>query len=210
VYDLPSIPISYRQPAYDLALVAILSLFVIFALLRYFRRKQFFPFFFPIQACLLTAVFVALVTTQDNYFVFCDTAQLISFTFLVFASVYIFYIFKQGFYACLGWVFGSWKEITEWQQHYKLLTGYWSISLYLTTAYCIISPTQGPVFVFIATFAIYRVMLLYQTARIFSVRGTKYFLLSLYFCAQEITPLLFFYKGVFWLRSILEESPLWQ
>jgi hypothetical protein len=201
---------SYRQPVYDLALVVILSLFVIFALLRHFRRKQFFPFFFPIQACLLTAVFIALVITQAKDFVFHDTTQLITFIFLVFVFVYVFYLFKQGLYACLGWVFATWKEITEWQQHYRLLTGYWSISLYLTTAYCIVSPfSQWSVIFFAAIFAIYRLILLYRTAQIFSVNPTRYFLLSLYFCAQEITPLLFFYKGVTWLLSALEESHLW-
>jgi hypothetical protein len=201
---------SYRQPVYDLALITILSLFILFALLRHFRRTQLFPLFYPLQACLLTAVLVTLVATQTHYLVFPDSPQLIAFTLLVFVLVYAFYLFKQGFYTSLGWVFASWNEINEWRQHYRLLTGYWSISLYLTTAYSIVDPSPVPIFLFAITFAVYRLILLYRTARIFSVRGANYFLLCLYFCAQEITPLLLFYKGISWVRSTLEVNPLWQ
>ncbi|MDR3137790.1 MAG: DUF4271 domain-containing protein [Tannerellaceae bacterium] len=209
VYDLPSIPIGHQQSVYDLALLVIFALFIAFAFLYYFRRDQFFPLFFPIQACFLTAVFATLIVIQSEYFAFRDASQLIGVTFLIFVFVYVFYLFKQGFYVCLGWVFACESELAEWRQHYQLLSGYWSISLYLTTAYCIVSPLPRPVILFATIFVIYRLVLLYRTAQIFSVNGAKYFLLILYFCAQDVTPLLFLYKGVFWLLSSLEERPLW-
>jgi hypothetical protein len=210
VDELQTLPLGQWQSVNDFALALVFLLLVLFALLYHLRHEHLYHPFLPFQASLLTAGFLTLVAAQSGHILSHDTARLTTVTLIVFLYIHAFYLFKQGFYFCLGQTFATEKENAAWRKHYRQLTGYWSVSLYIIIIYYIAAPSFGPLILFAVTFIAYRLALLYRTARIFSVGGTKYFLLSLYFCAQEITPLLLFWKGAVWARETLTVSPLWQ
>ncbi|MDR2791395.1 MAG: DUF4271 domain-containing protein [Tannerellaceae bacterium] len=208
--ELQSLPLGQWQSVHDFAIALVFLLLVLFALLYHFRHDHLFHPFLPFQASLLTAGFYVLMVTQTGEASSGNGFRLPVLTLVAFLCIHAFYLFKQGLYFCLGWTFATESERVEWRHHYRQLTGYWSVSLYITVSYYIADPSLVPVILLIVTFVAYRLALLYQTARIFSVSGTKHFLLSLYFCAQEITPLLLFWKGVAWVEKTLASSPLWQ
>jgi len=98
-----------------------------------------------------------------------------------------------------------------WDNRYQALTGIWGCTLYVPILWLFFD-SRYPHYVaaaFLALYALYRILLIYITIRIFYNRRTGILFLCSYLCAQEIIPLFLAYEGLRYTLQLTDISSLW-
>jgi hypothetical protein len=122
----------------------------------------------------------------------------------IFVILFSFYLFKQIVYNLLGAIFVNPHSYKIWNTGYTAAMGFWGVLLYLP-ALCLAFteiPIRIPVFMFIASYVLWRLVIVYKTTCIFNIKVIGFLYIILYLCAQEILPLIFLYEGIIYLYNL--------
>lgn len=175
------------------------------------RENVFFKGFLKIQTLLLCAILFYLI--YHTYFRIQDqTTSNTLFTLAVFLFILtLFYLFKQCLYFIYGRVISENGKYRLWNTNYETLSYLWGISLYLPVLWLMFNNNSLRIvsLLFISSYILYRISVIYITIRIFYNKNTGILYLSSYLCAQEIIPLFFLYEGLNYLQNVIEISTLW-
>lgn len=143
---------------------------------------------------LSSLIFVKYILNRQVNPVSLDVHFFIFFS-LIFVDLALFLIFKFGMYALLGKLFFDRENFSFLRSKYFALFSFWSISLYLPAiAAVVIGDVTISIYIFIILYILSRLVIVYKTLRLFSLRIDGIFYLILYLCALEILPLFVFYR----------------
>ncbi|OAV72393.1 hypothetical protein Barb6_01162 [Bacteroidales bacterium Barb6] len=170
-----------------------------------------FRSFMTVQAFLLSAVAVFMTVRKQYHLPFGDVSDVLSFIGTVFLFFLLFYFFKQGLYTVIGRTFGEREHREVWKASCHAMTGLWGIVLYVPVMWLVFFDKSLvlPLQLFALLYVLYRLVLFFNTIRIFSIKRNDCLFLCLYFCAQEIIPLFLFIKGSISLFNYIETNSLW-
>ena len=175
------------------------------------KENLFFKSFLKLQTLLLCAIFFYLIyitrfQINDQTII---SAFIILGLFLI--VIILFYFFKQCLYIFYGRVLCENNKYKLWYTNYDTLSYLWGISLYLPVLWLMFnnSSLKTVSFLFLFSYILYRISVIYITIRIFYNKNGGILFLSSYLCAQEIIPLLFLYEGLNYLQNVIETSTLW-
>lgn len=123
-----------------------------------------------------------------------------------------FFGLKQCFYFLLGQVFTDNGKYKFWKTNYNAIIGAWGVLEYIPVLWLIFvgSHITAPIILFVIFYILCRFVIIYKTIRIFHKKNSGFLYISLYLCGQEILPLFFLYKGIFYLYNFIEASTLWR
>lgn len=175
------------------------------------RENIVFKVFLKIQTLLLCAILFYLI--YHTYHRIQDQTTFDTFIMLgVFLFILvIFYFFKQFLYFIYGQTLSENGKYRLWNTNYETLSYLWGISLYLPVLWLMFNDNSLQIvsLLFLFSYILYRISVIYITIRIFYDKNTGILYLSSYLCAQEIIPLLFLYEGLNYLQNVIEISTLW-
>ncbi len=171
-----------------------------------------FQSFVTFQALFLTSIGLFEIIRAGEFIpvsTIKETGILLS---LIFLMVLLYYGLKQLFYAFVGYVFTDKETYGLWKTGYNAVIGIWGVFLYLPVCMLTFSdlPYLIPVFLSLFLYIASRIVIIYKTIQIFSLKKDGWFYFSLYLCGQEIMPLLLVYAGVIYLYNFIELNALWR
>jgi len=169
-----------------------------------------FSAFMTFQTLLLISIFIFSATFKSQHNPYPETTFL-SLGFL-FVLCFLFFLFKKGLYAIFGSIFLESSKIKMMFTNYQALFCTWGVVLYLPVLWVLLFDSYIFLsFIFlIISFLAFKVFLSLRFFYIFYNKNTGFLFFSLYLCAQEIAPLVFFYKGMVYTVNIIETNYTWQ
>ena len=175
------------------------------------RSDLFFRTFMKFQVLSLNALFLYLLAGRYTDLSADSLRSILLPLGLLFAAVSLFYLLKRIIYFLYGHAFDSGERYVMWNNRYQAITSIWGCTLYLPTLWIFLDSSHHlyAVAAFVVLYAVYRILLIYITIRIFYDRRTGLLFLCSYLCAQEIIPLLFAYEGVKYTLLLTDLSSLW-
>lgn len=175
------------------------------------KENIFFKGFMKFQMLFLCTFFFFLLINNYAEIQIRSIRQTLLLMGLVFAIVYIFYFLKQLIYFLYGQAFSKNGRYKTWNSSYHTLSYAWGVLLYIPTLWLLFDKEHivYPLILFLITYVLYRVMLIYTTIRIFYNKNTGFLFLSSYLCSQEFIPLFFLYEGLIYFHNIIDTSTLW-
>jgi hypothetical protein len=170
-----------------------------------------FRSFMIFQSLFLSALSGFVAGHIYRLFDFPDVRSNLALIGILFLCVVLYYYFRQFLYGLTGFVFTDPEKYKFWKTNYYAITGFWGVLLYIPVCWLVFvgKYTGIPLILFVVLYILYRFWLIYKSVRIFHIRGMGFLYIFLYLCAQEITPLLFVYKGMIYLYNVIEKSAIW-
>jgi len=159
--------------------------------------------FVVFQSLLLCSLTIFMFSRTYGYIDAPDISGNLLAIGVIFAVLFLFYLFKQLLYKLLGTTFATQKQYQAWQTGYRAVTDLWGILLYIPVVFLVVADTAVwiPFSLFILLYILCRTAIFYSTTRLFSITGVGFLYIILYLCAQEILPLFFLYEGVNYLYT---------
>jgi len=159
--------------------------------------------FVVFQSLLLCSLTIFMFSRTYGYIDAPDISGNLLAIGVIFAVLFLFYLFKQLLYKLLGTTFATQKQYQAWQTGYRAVTDFWGILLYIPVVFLVVADTAVwiPFSLFILLYILCRTAIFYRTTRLFSITGVGFLYIILYLCAQEILPLFFLYEGVNYLYT---------
>ena len=175
------------------------------------KSDLFFRGFMKLQMLSLCALFFYLLAGHYYPMPTDDLRSVLLPLGLIFAAVGLYYLLKRIIYFLYGHAFDAGERYAMWDNRYQALTGIWGCTLYVPILWLFFD-NRYPHYVaaaFLLLYALYRILLIYITIRIFYNRRTGILFLCSYLCAQEIIPLFLAYEGVRYTLQLTDISSLW-
>jgi len=171
-----------------------------------------FNFFMTFQTLLLFSIFILSAADKSQSLLHKDmVATLLSLGYL-FVFCFLYYLFKRGLYAIFGIIFIEQSTNKMMFTNFQALFCTWGIVLYLPVLWVLLFDTYLflSIIFLIISFLTFKAILSLRFFYIFYNKNTGFLFFSLYLCAQEIAPLVFFYKGMVYTYNIIETNYSWQ
>lgn len=172
----------------------------------------FFHCFMIFQALLLNTIFFYLYGIDAGYFPYMQTSGILITIGIILLALLLYYFFKKGIYALVGWIFGEGDQAKLWNTSYNATIYIWGILLYIPVFWLLFTNTKSiyPLILFTVLYILSRLVIIYKSIRIFHFKKDGFLYLFLYLCGQEIVPLFLFAKGSVFLYNFIELSTLWR
>ena len=157
------------------------------------KSDLFFRGFMKLQMLSLCALFFYLLAVHYYPMPTDDLRSVLLPLGLIFAAVWLY------------------ARYAMWDNRYQALTGIWGCTLYVPILWLFFD-SRYPHYVaaaFLLLYALYRILLIYITIRIFYNRRTGILFLCSYLCAQEIIHLFLAYEGLRYTLQLTDISSLW-
>ena len=171
-----------------------------------------FNSFMTCQTILLCSVFLFSIAVKYQYIPHPDTTTTFLFLALFFVLFFLFFLLKNALYALFGTVFVEKAKNIMMFTNFQALFCLWGVTLYLPVLWVLLYNTHlfvGFIILFIS-FLAYKAVLSLRFFYIFYNKNTGFLFFCLYLCAQEIVPLVLFYKGMVYIYRIIETNFTWQ
>lgn len=175
-------------------------------------NDRVFQAFMVFQALFLSSIILFETARAAGYISLPGMKETALLFFLLFVIIFVFYELKQLLYMLIGYVFVSEEAYKLWKTGYNAVIGIWGVLLYIPTCMLIFSGISFQVSILLSLFLyiLSRIVIIYKTIQIFSLKKDGLFYFSLYLCAQEIMPLFMLYSGIVYLYNIIEMNALWR
>ena len=172
--------------------------------------EWFFRNFILFQTLFLTSVSLFAIARVYGYINHLKESTVLLSIGVIFIILFLFYQFKQFLYFLFGSVFADPVRYKLWKTNYNAVMGAWGVLLYIPVLWLVFVGTHifVPVILFAIFYILCRFVIIYKTIRIFHKINSGLLYISLYLCGQEILPLIFLYKGIFYLYNFIETSTL--
>jgi len=176
------------------------------------KDRFFFNAFMIFQALFLSALLIYLNLREYKYLITDDIKSVFIVLALISGLLFAFYLFKLAIYAFFGSVFITSSAKKVLFTNYQSLFCTFGVVLYLPVLWILL---VGQYFfvaniMLIISYIIFRAVLFLRFFYVFFNKNTGLFFFSLYLCAQEIVPLVFFYEGLIYMYNFIEESNICQ
>ena len=176
------------------------------------QETFFFDMFMRFQTLLLCAFVFFQVFCRIAALPRQNVRQTLILLAVFFIILFMFYLLKRFLYYIYGRTFTETVKFSLWNTTWHTLFYLWGILLYFPVLWLMFDRERfvGALIVFVFTYILFRILVIYVLIRIFYHKNAGLLYLSLYLCAQEIVPLLFLYKSLTYLHNVIEASILWQ
>ncbi|MDL2208025.1 DUF4271 domain-containing protein [Parabacteroides sp. OttesenSCG-928-O15] len=174
--------------------------------------ERVFHAFMTFQALLLSTLFLLIWCGKEEWMPDHSPAKTLFYSGCLFLLSILYYFFKRGVYALIGWTFFEKESYRLWQVGYQASVDLLGVLFYIPLLWILFIDTD-PIYPFCLYSAFYllsRCVIIYKTIRIFQIKKGDYLYLFLYLCAQEIAPLFLFTNGAILLYNFIELSALWR
>ncbi len=173
---------------------------------------RLFHSFMVFQALFLNAVVIFEAINVSGILTFRSVGDALPVLLLLFFAVFVFYECKALLYLFIGKVFATAASYELWHTGYKATIGIWGVLLYIPVCMFAFSdiPYQVTIVLSLFLYVASRIVIIYKTIHIFSLKKDGILYFSLYLCGQEIMPLLLLYAGVVYLYNFIELNALWR
>jgi len=168
--------------------------------------------FLAFQSLFLCSVFLFSTATKDGHFVRPDVMTTLLVLVFLFVVLFLFCILKRAIYHGFGYIFTERSLCNMMLTNYQALFCIWGVFLYIPVLWVLLIGEYLFVAytIFIISYLVFRVILIYRFVYIFFNKNTGLLFLSLYLCGQEIIPLVFLYEGLISMYNIIEINNIWQ
>jgi hypothetical protein len=164
------------------------------------------------QTHLLLSIFLFTVAVEYNFISRLDITSTLLVISILLLALYVMHLFKRSLYGVFDFVFVDKQARKTVFLNYQSLFSVWGILLYIPVLWILLIDKLffgAIIFVIIS----YITLLLIHSLRsvyIFFNKNSGFLFISLYLCAQELVPILFFYEGLNYTYNIIEAHNLWQ
>ena len=176
------------------------------------RDRFLFNVFMTFQTLLLCAVYLFSIAVAYKYTPQPDVLTTLRAIALIWAALFLFYLFKLLIISILGKIFAEKSVYKTIFENYQSIFCTWGVLLYFPVLWMLLIGQNFSValVIFFVSYLISRVILIYRFIHIFFNKNNgKLFIMS-YLCGQEIIPLVFLYKGLIFMYNFFGVNNVWQ